>query len=239
MSDLQTAQSLSIYTSDKFVTSSERSVTIGEKFRFEKKGIGLIQEDGEEEQKKVLNEFQKLGIEEVEAVNRPPLYLAAGLGMYGYNVGSDGGIFSMGFDVGGDVEENYKRMVGEDPSNPLFLRNYAQLLQVKVRIYVDGKEVNEFVGVGAGAGFGPTLESKEKHANQTILALSNSPDCCSQPKNKDAFHDFLSIDTSGSSRVVDLYKHSYAEAFNYKCVVEPKLRYNTLHYFTMSQQFLV
>ncbi|KAL6998718.1 Signal peptide peptidase-like 4, partial [Sarracenia purpurea var. burkii] len=53
---------------------------------------------------------------------------------------------------------------------------------VKVPIYVDGKEVNEFVGVGAR--FGPTLESKEKHANQTILALSNPPDCCSQPKNK-------------------------------------------------------
>ncbi|KAL6973600.1 hypothetical protein U1Q18_027785, partial [Sarracenia purpurea var. burkii] len=114
MSDLQIAPSLSIYTS------------------FEKKGIGLIQEDGEEEEKKVLNEFQELGIEEVEAVSHPPLYLTAGLGMYGDNVGGDGGVFLVGFDAGGDAEENYQRMVGEDPSNPLFLRNYAQLLQVMI-----------------------------------------------------------------------------------------------------------
>ncbi|KAI7999232.1 hypothetical protein LOK49_LG09G00999 [Camellia lanceoleosa] len=32
----------------------------------------------------------------------------------------------------GNVEEFYERMVGEDPSNPLFLRNYAQLLQVEI-----------------------------------------------------------------------------------------------------------
>ncbi|KAL6970621.1 hypothetical protein U1Q18_030315 [Sarracenia purpurea var. burkii] len=153
MSGLQTAPSFSIYTTEdgfaaeedemeevereKFVTSSERSVTIGEsmeekgsgEFSFEKKGIGLIPEDVEEEEKEVLNEFQELGIEEVQAVSRPPLYLAAGLGMYGDNVGGDGGVFSVGFD--GDAEENYQRMVGEDPSNPLFLKNYAQLLQSK------------------------------------------------------------------------------------------------------------
>ncbi|CAI9101871.1 OLC1v1000014C1 [Oldenlandia corymbosa var. corymbosa] len=40
----------------------------------------------------------------------------------------------------------------------------------------------EFVGVGAR--FGQTLESKEKRANQTKLALADPADCCSKPKNK-------------------------------------------------------
>ncbi|XP_051132710.1 signal peptide peptidase-like 4 isoform X2 [Andrographis paniculata] len=53
---------------------------------------------------------------------------------------------------------------------------------VKVPIWVDGKEDMEFVGVGAR--FGPTLESKEKRATQTKVALADPPDCCSKPRNK-------------------------------------------------------
>ncbi|RVX09947.1 Signal peptide peptidase-like 4 [Vitis vinifera] len=53
---------------------------------------------------------------------------------------------------------------------------------VKVPTWVDHEEGNEYVGVGAR--FGPTLESKEKHANQTTLTLADPPDCCSTPKNK-------------------------------------------------------
>ncbi|KAI8026317.1 Signal peptide peptidase-like 4 [Camellia lanceoleosa] len=53
---------------------------------------------------------------------------------------------------------------------------------VKVPTYVDGRGVNEFVGVGAR--FGPTLESKEKHASYDRLALADPPDCCSKPQNK-------------------------------------------------------
>ncbi|XP_057980452.1 signal peptide peptidase-like 4 isoform X2 [Malania oleifera] len=53
---------------------------------------------------------------------------------------------------------------------------------VKVATWVNGEEDNEFVGVGAR--FGPTLESKEKHANQTKLVLADPPDCCNMPKNK-------------------------------------------------------
>ena len=56
---------------------------------------------------------------------------------------------------------------------------------MKIPIYIGDKEVSEIVGVGAR--FGPTLESKEKHANQTILALADPPDCCSEPKNKVCF----------------------------------------------------
>jgi len=40
----------------------------------------------------------------------------------------------------------------------------------------------EYVGVGAR--FGPTLESKEKRANHTRVAIADPPDCCSLPKNK-------------------------------------------------------
>ncbi|KAG8391841.1 hypothetical protein BUALT_Bualt01G0228900 [Buddleja alternifolia] len=53
---------------------------------------------------------------------------------------------------------------------------------VKVPLWVDGKELIEFVGIGAR--FGPTLESKEKRANQTKVALADPPDCCSTPRNK-------------------------------------------------------
>ncbi|KAL8541176.1 hypothetical protein ACS0TY_002442 [Phlomoides rotata] len=53
---------------------------------------------------------------------------------------------------------------------------------VKVPVWIDGEEAIQFVGVGAR--FGPTLESKEKRANQTRVALADPPDCCSKPKNK-------------------------------------------------------
>ncbi|XP_057780542.1 signal peptide peptidase-like 4 [Salvia miltiorrhiza] len=53
---------------------------------------------------------------------------------------------------------------------------------VKVPVWVDGKEMAEFVGVGAR--FGKSLESKEKRANQTKLALADPSDCCSTPRNK-------------------------------------------------------
>ncbi|KAL7243433.1 hypothetical protein ACSBR1_015763 [Camellia fascicularis] len=75
--------------------------------------------DGEEKDEEVLNEFQDLGIGEVVEPVSPPMYLATGLGIGGAGANA------------GNAEEYYKRMVGEDPSNPLFLRNYAQLLQSK------------------------------------------------------------------------------------------------------------
>ncbi|XAR54054.1 hypothetical protein NMG60_11029043 [Bertholletia excelsa] len=53
---------------------------------------------------------------------------------------------------------------------------------VKVPTYIDGEEAIEYVGVGAR--FGPTLESKEKHATNTKVTLADPPDCCSKPKNK-------------------------------------------------------
>ncbi|ERM94998.1 hypothetical protein AMTRI_Chr07g80730 [Amborella trichopoda] len=53
---------------------------------------------------------------------------------------------------------------------------------VKVQTWVNNKTGNEFVGVSAR--FGTPMESKEKHANQTHLSLSDPRDSCSTPKNK-------------------------------------------------------
>lgn len=52
--------------------------------------------------------------------------------------------------------------------------------------WVDGVEGIEYVGVGAR--FGPTLESKEKHTNQTRIVISDPLDCCNTPKNKVSSH---------------------------------------------------
>ncbi|GAB2302518.1 hypothetical protein Dimus_037225 [Dionaea muscipula] len=69
-----------------------------------------------------------------------------------------------------------------------FVRCYIEnKKKVKVPTWIDGQENIEYVGVGAR--FGPTLESKGKHANQTIVAVADPPDSCSVPKNK----VFLSI----------------------------------------------
>ncbi|CAL5383014.1 unnamed protein product [Camellia sinensis] len=73
-------------------------------------------------------------------------------------------------------------IVHEDDKAPKRPGCNNNFVLVKVPTYVDGRGVNEFVGVGAR--FGPTLESKEKHASYDRLALADPPDCCSKPKNK-------------------------------------------------------
>ncbi|KAL6564514.1 hypothetical protein OROMI_015964 [Orobanche minor] len=73
------------------------------------------------------------------------MYLATGLGISGINYvdgygsggGGSGGYRAVAFDRdgGGDVrmEDYYRRMLGENPGNALFLRNYAQFLHQKKR----------------------------------------------------------------------------------------------------------
>jgi len=51
-----------------------------------------------------------------------------------------------------------------------------------VQTWVNKKEKDEFVGVGAR--FGPKIESKEKHANRTRLLLAQPSDCCTPPTEK-------------------------------------------------------
>ncbi|CAN4120632.1 unnamed protein product [Withania somnifera] len=92
-------------------------------FCFGKKGMGLIEEDEneesekEDEKKSFFYEVNDLGFEENEPVISS-MEFATGFG-------------GLDFDGNGDVEEYYKRVLEEDPSNPLFLRNYARLLQSK------------------------------------------------------------------------------------------------------------
>uniref|UniRef100_A0A5B6ZQ94 Tetratricopeptide repeat-like superfamily protein n=1 Tax=Davidia involucrata TaxID=16924 RepID=A0A5B6ZQ94_DAVIN len=149
---LHSAPSFSIFNSEDGFEEDERelesdgclvrSVTIeasieaigSDEFSFGKKTMGLIEENGEEVEEEALNGIQNLGIEEASESVNPPMYLATGYGIDGVGVGGGGGgvHFSPGsFDETDNIEEYYKRMVGEDPCNPLFLRNYAQLLQSK------------------------------------------------------------------------------------------------------------
>ncbi|CAL1356015.1 unnamed protein product [Linum trigynum] len=58
----------------------------------------------------------------------PPMYLATGLG---FDSAIDFQAASSLLDEGGDLEEYYSKMLDQFPSHPLFLRNYAHLLQSK------------------------------------------------------------------------------------------------------------
>ncbi|KAA3469355.1 signal peptide peptidase-like 4 isoform X2 [Gossypium australe] len=84
-------------------------------------------------------------------------------------------ILSAGFVSAGDIvhQDNVA------PKRPGCANNFVL---VKVPIWINSLENTEYVGVGAR--FGPTLESKEKHANHTRLALADPPDCCSKPRNQ-------------------------------------------------------
>lgn len=115
-SGLRTEPSFSIYSSNDGVAGNyenlERTTTTGEsirslgsgQFSFRRNSMAQIEEN-EESEEVPLNEFEDLGIEDESGQSA--------------------------FDENGEgVEEDYKRMINEDPSNPLFLRNYAQFLQV-------------------------------------------------------------------------------------------------------------
>ncbi|KAM3756192.1 hypothetical protein ACB098_02G093700 [Castanea mollissima] len=153
---LQTSPSFSIFTStDEFQDEEhnnwlqdlgkeelERTATIGEsieatgsgEFSFaNKKSMGLIEEGDEEEDG--LNGIQNLSVEVGNEPVSPRMYLAAGLGIDSFSIGGGelGGDFlsPANFDDSSDVEEYYRKMVDQYPCHPLFLRNYAQVLQSK------------------------------------------------------------------------------------------------------------
>ncbi|KAJ9182341.1 hypothetical protein P3X46_006345 [Hevea brasiliensis] len=113
-----------------------RTITIGDSIEAKGSGefnnMGLIEEEGD------LNGIENLNLEEAKEPVSPPLYLASGLGIDGIDFGGGNGGGVGGFDLtspnfneSGDLEEYYKRMVDEFPCHPLFLANYAQLLQSK------------------------------------------------------------------------------------------------------------
>ncbi|XP_042513559.1 uncharacterized protein LOC122088373 [Macadamia integrifolia] len=90
----------------------------------------------------IVGEELSSGVEEAKESKSPPLYLARGIGIGlgggGGGAGGCGGGGGNGFSLdgfgegarpeGSQIEEYYKRMVDENPCNPLFLRNYAQFL---------------------------------------------------------------------------------------------------------------
>lgn len=79
------------------------------------------------------NESWNLGFGDVELFGQE-MFLAGGLGIGGGGGGSGGGREFNSAGSGGDggdnpdVEGHYKKLVEENPGNPLFLRNYAQFL---------------------------------------------------------------------------------------------------------------
>ncbi|KAL1217091.1 Signal peptide peptidase-like 4 [Cardamine amara subsp. amara] len=84
-------------------------------------------------------------------------------------------LYSASFVSGGDIVHHDDSL----PQRPGCNNNFVL---VKVPTRINGSEALEYVGVGAR--FGPTLESKEKHATLIKLAIADPPDCCSTPRNK-------------------------------------------------------
>ncbi|KAL5784517.1 hypothetical protein ACOSQ2_006909 [Xanthoceras sorbifolium] len=149
---LRTAPSFSIYNSADGVEDHEekigevlereaafvRTVTIGNDagsgdFSFGKKHMGLIEEEEVEDDEEGLKGIRGLNLEEEVEPRSPPMYLAAGLGIGidGFAGGEVVDFTLANFDESGNVEEYYKRMLDEYPCHPLFLGNYAKLLQSK------------------------------------------------------------------------------------------------------------
>ncbi|KAF5459425.1 hypothetical protein F2P56_023372 [Juglans regia] len=87
-----------------------------------------------EEATDVMNGIWSLGFGGEKELLGQGMFLAGGLGVGGGGDGVGGGGESNSAGPDGDggdnreVEEYYKRMVEENPGNPLFLRNYAQFL---------------------------------------------------------------------------------------------------------------
>ncbi|KAK6914159.1 hypothetical protein RJ641_021480 [Dillenia turbinata] len=83
---------------------------------------------GENDEDEVLGPFQKISVDEdIERPPSPPMYLATGLGIGNGGCDMEFGVPS--FEEGQEAEEFYERVLVQDPCNPLFLRNYPQLLQ--------------------------------------------------------------------------------------------------------------
>ena len=156
---LHTSPSFSIFTStdefqdgehnnrlqDPIKEEQERTVTIGDsieamgsgEFSFgNKKSMGLIEEAEEDEEEEGLKGIQNLSVEVGNEPASPRMYLAAGLGIDSFSIGGgelDGDFLSpANFDDSSDVEEYYRKMVDQYPCHPLFLKNYAQVLQVSL-----------------------------------------------------------------------------------------------------------
>ncbi|CAA2964655.1 TPR_11 domain-containing [Olea europaea subsp. europaea] len=143
---LHTERSFSIYNrEDEFEEAREngdsgdgkleRGAIIGEsiedEFSFGKNVMCKIEEgDNEqdvEERKRNLSRIKDLKIDVEGESASHVIYRDTGAGIEG--IGTDGVIQPSNYNDGDYPENYYERMTREDPSNSLFLRNYAQVLQ--------------------------------------------------------------------------------------------------------------
>ncbi|GFP83425.1 hypothetical protein PHJA_000485900 [Phtheirospermum japonicum] len=82
-------------------------------------------ESGEEEEdESQSNNTRADEFKEVKRPSSPPLHLAMGLGIDGYDID----LISARLDESNNVEEYHRRMVEKNPRNPSSLRNYARFL---------------------------------------------------------------------------------------------------------------
>ena len=122
LSLLHTEPSFCIYTNeDGSCENKKGDVEIkgsqGSEFTFAETSKELIVKDDVETRENDTKET-----EQMEPPQSPKMYLATGLGI----------------DVMGGVDEEYYRiMASEDPCNPTYLKNYAQLLQVCNHLFFD------------------------------------------------------------------------------------------------------
>ncbi|KAI4372343.1 hypothetical protein MLD38_010585 [Melastoma candidum] len=84
-------------------------------------------------------------------------------------------LFSTSSVLAGDI-------VHHDDLSPKRPKCDNDFVLVKVPTWIEGVPDIEYVGVGAR--FGPTLASKERHANHTRVVLAYPPDYCSSPSHK-------------------------------------------------------
>lgn len=93
-------------------------------------GKPLIFHESHIDKQEGLSEFHNLDQEDENKPASPSLHPAAGLGIDVAACGSVGCVDFSSINASeiSKVEEHYKKMVEENPCNPLFLRNYAQFL---------------------------------------------------------------------------------------------------------------
>ena len=136
---LETIPSFSFHkSSGKYEDDSEYEEDDNEEDSFEDQDqqFNKFTSYGTNEEMKYVNAYANVGLQK-ERNENSQMYLARGLGIsgvdmnFGGNNGSYGGFGGgnrSGDDDDKDVEKHYKKMVQDNPGNPLCLRNYAQFL---------------------------------------------------------------------------------------------------------------
>lgn len=111
---------------------------------------------GFNEEMKYVSPYANVGLQKEIDDENSQMYLARGLGISGVDMnfnGSNGSYGGNGGFGGGnrsgdgdekDLEKHYKKMVQDNPGNPLCLRNYAQFLYQVIFISVPSYSLNPY-----------------------------------------------------------------------------------------------